>query len=247
MRILAFDTETTGLNVREARIIDLCMVELDEQLGVLANASWRFKPEVPIPPEATAVHGITNEAVAGKPTFRQHAARIQWLLDGATLVAFNGIRYDIPILNEELVRAGQAGISPTHPVIDPYLLYLEDQPRNLQAAAKHYLNADFKAHDANADTLAMVEVLRAQHLRRERPPLKSLVREPEKAWLDHDRRFYRDESGVVRLAFGKHKGTPAAEHHEYLRWMLSLDFSRETKKVARQVLAEVTHEPLAAA
>jgi DNA polymerase III subunit epsilon len=238
---LAFDIESTGTDPATARIVELCVVEIRDLQDPGTEAVWRFNPGIPIPPEATAVHGIMDADVAGAPPFVRQAGRIQRLVQGRTLIAFNGIRYDVPLLHYELQRAGQPGIPVSAPVIDPYRLYLEDCPRTLASALRFYLDRDGEGlHGARADTHALLDVLRAQADRRGLSNLAGLMCAPEKQWLDHGHCFYRDADGVVRFGFGKHRDVPATSEPGFLRWMLSRDFSSDVRATAAKLLA--THE-----
>jgi DNA polymerase-3 subunit epsilon len=126
----------------------------------------RLNPEAPIPAAATAVHGIRDQDVQDSPRFRDVAARVQGFLRGHTLIAYNGKRFDIPVLHRALREAGQPGIR-GNPILDPYLLFTQDAPRTLTAACQYYLGlAHPKAHESAADVQAMLDVLRMQLTRR---------------------------------------------------------------------------------
>lgn len=237
-RFLALDTETTGTNRSKDRIVELFVVEVDSNLNVGPSFLQRFNPEMPIPPAATAVHGIRDEDVCQSPPFHSLAARIQTMLTDAVLIAFNGLTFDLPLLHEELVRAGQRGLDPNPTVIDPYRLFVEDAPRTLSGAVRHYLGRDHdSAHSAESDVRAMLAVLRVQWARRhaKAPRLEDLRFDDGREWLDASRCFYR-EDGVVRFGFGKHRGEPATHFPGYLKWMSTGDFSGQTKEVARTLL-----------
>lgn len=239
IRFLAADTETTGTDPRRDRIVELFILEVDDRLQPGPASLWRFNPGYPIPPSATRVHGISDEDVRDAQQFRQVAGRIQALLSGSTLIAFNGLRFDLPILHEELVRAGQAGLAPNQSVIDPYRLFTEDHPRTLSGAVRHYLGREHDgAHSAEADVRAMLDVLRVQWARRHNkaPHLADLRHNDGREWLDPGRCFYRDQ-GIVRLGFGKHKNEPAQQFPGYLRWIASSDFGDHTKQIAHSLLS----------
>lgn len=238
MEYLALDTETTGVDVIRDRIIDFVAYRLDDDFHVLQALKQRFNPGMPIPRSATDVHGITDQDVVECPPFQHAASRIQRLTANRTLVAFNGIRFDIPLVDQELRRCGQPGIAADHPVIDPFLLFTEDFPRTLGAAHQYYLGRPHpNPHDAAADVEAMLNVLRVQLARRGLAPhqASTLVQVSDKAWLDVHRRIYV-EDGVARFGFGKNKGKPLAEQTDYCRWMLAHDFALDTKRVVKECL-----------
>lgn len=238
-RFLALDTETTGTNPCKDRIIELFVLEVDEHLEPGQSLQQRFSPGIAIPAKATAVHGIRDEDVRDAPPFSRLAARVQGMLEDAVLIAFNGLTFDLPLLHEELTRAGQPGVGPNSAVIDPYRLFIEDAPRTLAGAVRHYLGREHDgAHSAEGDARAMLEVLRVQWARRhaKAPRLEDLRFADGREWLDASRCFYRQD-GVVRFGFGKHRGEPAQAFPRYLEWMAKGDFSAQAKQVARRVLS----------
>ncbi|MCA1812096.1 MAG: 3'-5' exonuclease [Halobacteriales archaeon] len=237
MRFLALDTETTGTNPRSDRIIDLCILEVTDRLDPVRSWIQRFNPGTPIPEAATQVHGIRDQDVQDAPSFASAAGRIQGLLADAVVIACNGRSFDVPLLHAELVRAGQPGLPLRQAIIDPYQLFLEDRPGTLIGASRHYLQREHEgAHNAEADVRAMLDVLRVQWaVRHHRAPhLDDLVHREDKEWLDMGRCFYRD-GDTVRLGFGKHKGKPARQVPEYLRWMMQADFASDAKDVANGI------------
>lgn len=66
----------------------------------------RINPEMPIPAEASAVHGIYDADIADCPTFKEVARNIANDIEGCDLAGFNSNRFDIPVLAEEFLRAG---------------------------------------------------------------------------------------------------------------------------------------------
>jgi len=145
--------------------------------------------------------------------------------------------FDVRFLHHELVRAGQRGIPASVPVVDPYVLFLEDAPRTLADALRFYCGEDHvEAHGSAGDVRAMAKVLRAQRERRGRS-LAQLVVVPDKRWLDWDRKVYADATGIARFAFGKHRDHPVRDHWDYVEWMLSGEFSADTKTVLRAIMA----------
>ena len=105
--ICFIDLETTGINVSTDRIVELAIVK------IMPDASKQIKrklvnPEMPIPKAATEVHGITDELVHQAPTFKQIANEVKQFIEGADLAGYNSNRFDIPMLNEEFLRAGMS-------------------------------------------------------------------------------------------------------------------------------------------
>jgi DNA polymerase-3 subunit epsilon len=168
---VALDLETTTMHPASARIVEMTLAALDDDLKVQRSFTQRLNPGTPIPEAATKVHGIRDQDVHEAPTFSEVAARVQGFLRGATLIAYNGRRFDVPVLHRNLREAGQPGIR-GNPILDPYLLFTEDAPRTLTAACQYYLGVPHpNAHQSAADVQAMLDVLRIQLMRRHLPRL----------------------------------------------------------------------------
>jgi DNA polymerase-3 subunit epsilon len=174
--MVGFDLETTGTNPAESRIVTAAVVELKagETLG---HRTWLADPGVPIPADAVAVHGVTNErAVAeGRPADEVAGTVADVLtsywLSGVPVVAYNAV-FDLSLLSAELRRHGLPSLSERldgaepGPVIDPYTIdrradrYRRGK-RNLEAVCTEYGVVLESAHDALADALAAVRLARA--------------------------------------------------------------------------------------
>lgn len=262
IRLLSVDLETTGRNPERDRIVEFAFIELDLDLTDLGRWSERVNPAVPIPPEATAFHGIRDEEVKDLPFFAKHAARIQKLVSGAILLAHNH-NFDLPFLHYELVRSGQPGLPMDHPAIDTVTIERLVNSHKLGPTLARYTgNTPDGWHGAMEDAEMTVEVLKAQlkaHKDKLKPEpehlthqiidkriweeiVKPSVRHPELLpsgdikWLDRARKFYEGPDGIVRLAFGKHRDEPVHKHLDYLEWMLTSDFPADTTEVVRGLL-----------
>ena len=118
---------------------------------------------MPIPPASTAVHHITDEMVADKPLFKDVARNIAKVFEGADIAGFNSNRFDVPLLIEELLRAGVNLDISKRKFVDVQTIYHIMEPRTLKAAYKFYCGAPLvDAHSALADTRATYEVFKAQ-------------------------------------------------------------------------------------
>ena len=160
--LAVFDVETTGVSPSVDRIIEITIIRvaLDGSETVLR---LRLNPEVPIPPEATAVNGITDEDVAGKPTFAAVAAEIYAFLEGCDLAGFNIIKFDLPLLEAEFERAGVRFSRQGRAVLDAMTIFHEMEPRNLAGAARFYLQREMpEVHTSEADATATLDILSAQ-------------------------------------------------------------------------------------
>ena len=103
--IVFFDLETTGTNINSDRIVEICYLKVYPN-GNEESKTMRINPEMPIPAEASAVHGIYDADIADCPTFKEVARNIANDIEGCDLAGFNSNRFDIPVLAEEFLRAG---------------------------------------------------------------------------------------------------------------------------------------------
>jgi DNA polymerase-3 subunit epsilon len=249
MKLVAFDLETTGRDPERDRVMEFCFIELDADLRELGRWSRIVDPQVPIPHEIQELTGIKPEMVLGQPPFGLHAARIQQLIEGATLIAHSH-QFDLQFLNRELRLAGQAGVTVDHPCIDTLHIERRVNSHRLGETYRRYTGAEMQgAHRSEADAVATVEVLRRQrgaHAALLPGTLDGLVvpnlekhfegEESARSWLDHGHRFYRDHLGTIRFGFGKHRDEPALQHEDYLLWMKGKDFPADCKATIDMIL-----------
>ncbi len=246
--VIFFDTETTGTEPTSDRIVEISLVRvMPDPGGVEAPRTWRIDPRVRIPIEATEIHGITNQDVEGLPTFADIADELLSLLNGADFAGFNLGRFDIRVLQAELVRIGKSlDLSPTR-VIDAQVIFHQKEPRNLGAALRFYCDRELHgAHGAEADTIATLEVFAGQL---ERYPdldldvgaLHATSNAVGHGYVDITRRFaWRDNEPVFN--FGKHKGKSlrwaASEPGErgYLRSILGSNIDESAKLIIREAM-----------
>ena len=248
-----FDLETTGLSLSRDRIVELAIIRISPQ-GDVYERVRRLNPEMPIPPEAAAVHGITDDVVKDEPTFRQIARNLAAILDPCDLGGFNIRRFDLPILLAEFRRAGVPFEVKDRRMIDMKMIFHREEPRDLSAAARFYLGRDHQdAHTALGDIRTTAAVLTAQlerypHLPRDLDGLHAYCDEMDPFQTEFDRWFGEEDRGLV-FRRGKHKGSTveevAASAPDYLEWMLGADdMPAEVLEVVRQALSGVaTSEP----
>jgi len=237
-----FDLETTGTDISKDRIVEIAVLKLHPD-GTKETLELRVNPEMPIPPEVSAVHGITNEMVADAPTFKQQSQKIYGFIKGCDLAGFNSDRFDIPLLVEELLRAEIDFDFKSTKTIDVQTIFHKMEARTLTAALRFYCNQELTdAHSALADTQATHDVLLSQLERYEEL-------EPNVAFLNDfsTRRktadfagfVVYDKAGELCFGFGKHKGKKVTEILEkepgYFGWVLNADFPRYTKKVLTEI------------
>src|SRR5690554_96799 len=103
--LVFFDLETTGINITRDRIVEISLLKIHPN-GKEESKTRRINPEMPIPPQSTAIHGITDEDVKDCPTFKQVAKSLAEMLEGCDMAGFNSSRFDVPMITEEFLRAG---------------------------------------------------------------------------------------------------------------------------------------------
>ena len=160
--LVVFDIESTGVNARQDRIIELAAIRVDPD-GTETEKCWLLNPGVPIPPETTQIHGITDDIVKDCPKFADAVDEIEAFFRGCDLSGFNADRFDIPCLEEEFARAGRNFGAGDRRHVDVQRIYHRMEPRDLTAAVRFYCGRDHAgAHGAEADTRATLDVLKAQ-------------------------------------------------------------------------------------
>lgn len=240
--LVFFDLETTGTNINTDRIVEICYLKVYPN-GNEEAKTLRINPEMHIPEQASAVHGIYDADVAGCPTFKEVAKNIATDMEGCDLAGFNSNRFDVPVLAEEFLRAGVDIDLSKRKFIDVQTIFHKREQRTLSAAYKFYCDRSLEdAHSAEADTRATYEVLKAQLDRY--PDLENDV-----AFLsdyssfsknvDFAGRMVYDEKGVEIFNFGKYKGIPVVEvlrkDPGYYGWILSNDFTLNTKAMLTKI------------
>ncbi|SCX79028.1 3'-5' exonuclease [Flavobacterium caeni] len=236
--ICFFDLETTGIDISKDRIVEISILKVFPN-GNKESKTWLVNPEMPIPETATAVHGISNEKVAGEPTFKELATNVYNMIKDADLAGFNSDRFDIPLLAEELLRAGVDFDMKSRVSVDVQTIFHKMEERTLGAALKFYCGKSLdNAHSAEADTMATYEILKAQldrypDLENDMKALSEFT--TRKKSVDFAGFIAYDKDGVEIFTFGKHKGAKVETVLEtepgYFGWIQNADFPLYTKKV----------------
>lgn len=241
--LVFFDLETTGVNINNDRIVEICYLKVYPN-GNEEAKTMRINPEMHIPEQSSAVHGIYDEDVADCPTFKEVAKQIARDIEGCDLAGFNSNRFDVPLLAEEFLRAGVDIDMSRRKFIDVQVIYHKLEQRTLSAAYKFYCDKNLEdAHTAEADTRATYEVLKAQ-----------LDRYPEALQndmgflseyssftrnVDFAGRMVYNEQNIPTFNFGKYKGQPVEEvlrkDPGYYSWMLQGDFTLNTKQMLTRI------------
>jgi DNA polymerase-3 subunit epsilon len=246
--LVFFDIEATGTDPLADRIVELSMVRVNPPpVGLEPPRTWRINPQMRIPSEATEVHGISNGDLDGAPGFADIANEVVALVDGADLAGFSIGRFDVRILQAELVRAGRIVDFSRTRVIDTQVIFHRREPRNLAAALAFYRGRTLDgAHGAEADTVAALEVFAGQlerypDLELDLEALHELSASHNEAYCDLGRRFmWRDAEPVFN--FGRLRGRSlrwvASDPNErrYLRWFLEGHFEDDAKSIVREAI-----------
>ena len=253
--LVFFDLETTGLNVESDRIVQLAAVKWHPD-GRQESINEYLNPTIPIPADASAIHGITDADVADCPTFKDRASTYAAFFSDCDLAGFNSNRFDIPLLANEFQRFDLEMDLDCH-CIDVCQIFHVMEPRDLAAAHRLYCGEELvDAHDAMVDVKATMAVLVGQlqhYAERPHPPgrpdlrlaadiesLSTLCRHPGP---DPSRKLALDDQGCLVINFGQYRQRRVAdiarEDRGYLDWMLRKRFAERTKQLIRQVLEEI--------
>jgi DNA polymerase III subunit epsilon len=249
-----FDLETTGVNVVRDRIVEISIAKamIDGSVEVKTK---KINPTIPIPLEASLIHGIYDADVADSPTFKNVGKSIAAFLEGCDLAGFNSNRFDIPMLVEEFLRADIDFDVKNRKMIDAQRIFHIMEPRNLTAALKFYCGKDLiGAHSAEADTIATLEVLDAQIKRyegqvvsidengKEISPITNDMDVLHKLTANNVVDFAQRmtfKGGVEVFNFGKHINKPVLEvlkaEPSYFEWMMKGDFPLDTKRKLTEI------------
>lgn len=234
--IVFFDLETTGLDMTKDRIIEIALLKVHPD-GLEETFHTFVNPSIPISPESSAVHGITDEMVSDKPTFVEVGKKVAAFIENCDLGGYNCNRFDVPLLAEELQRVGIPIDFSNRKVVDVQVIYHKREPRTLTAAYKYYAEKELEgAHSADADTRATYEVLLGQlemyhDLPRDVETLDAYTKLSNN--VDLGGRMIYDTNGVPCFNFGKYKGQPVEDvllrDRGYFDWIMQGDFPMDTK------------------
>lgn len=237
-----FDLESTGTDFVKDRIVEISILRVNPD-GSRDIKTLKLNPTIPIPVEASQIHGIYDEDVATAPAFKDMAQEIYDFLDPCDLAGFNSNKFDVPMLMEEFIRVNLTFSIENRALIDVHRIYTHFEKRTLEAAYKFYCDKTLEnAHSAEADTIATYEVFLAQ-LDRYPGELKKDIQflhefSNEERFLDSGRRFILT-GGKAVFNFGKYKGKPVEEvlrtDPGYYSWMMQGDFAQHTKQKLTEI------------
>ena len=253
--LVFFDLETTGVQVGSDHIVEICLLKVAVD-GRVSTYVQRLNPGMPIPPQSTEIHGITDEMVRDKPTFKELSAEIANFIGDSDLAGYNSNKFDIPLLVEEFLRVGINFDISNRKTIDVQNIFHKMEPRTLKAAYKFYCGKNLdNAHSAEADTMATYEILMAQIERyngveyedRDGNISYPIVNDMRKLqeftntsqWADLVGHLGFNKEGKEVFNFGKYKGKAVEDVFEiepaYYDWMMKADFPLSTKRVITDI------------
>jgi len=240
--LVFFDLETTGIDIVRDRIVEISYLKVYPN-GDEDSKTRRVNPEMPIPAESTAIHGISDDDVKDCPTFKELAKSLAAQIEGCDLAGFNSNRFDIPLLAEEFLRVGVDIDLNRRKFVDVQTIFHKMEQRTLVAAYKFYCDKSLEnAHSAEADTRATYEVLKAQldrysDLENDVDFLSKFSSFTNN--VDFAGRIVYNDKGEEVINFGKHKGRLVTEVLEsdpgYYGWIINGDFPLNTKKILTEI------------
>jgi DNA polymerase-3 subunit epsilon len=253
--IAFFDLESTGVNVASDRIVELSFLKVNPD-GTEEIRTRRINPTIPIPLEASLIHGIYDEDVKNEPTFSQVAQDLARFLKNADLGGYNSNKFDIPMLIEEFLRCDIEFDMEGRKTVDVQNIFHQMEQRTLKAAYKFYCGKDIEnAHSAEADIRATYDVLLAQIEKYEGVK----IQDKKGNWIipvendiealykftslnqvvDYAGRMIYNEKGEEVFNFGKHKGRRVedifTQEPSYFDWIMNGDFTLDTKRKLTQI------------
>ncbi|MBT1703438.1 3'-5' exonuclease [Chryseosolibacter indicus] len=252
--ICFFDLESTGTNITHDRIIEIAVIKMMPN-GEVHRKYNLVNPTIPIPPESVVFHGIKDEDVKDKPTFKELAKDYAKFMEGADLSGFSILKMDVPLLVEEFLRAGVDFDYQRKKIIDSQKIFHLMEKRTLSAAYKFYVNKELDdSHTAEADTEASMQVLLAQiqkydgqdvtdasgrkvgEIKNDMDVLSRLIADD---MVDLAGRMIKNEKGEEMFNFGKHKGKKVVDvlkqEPAYYDWVMNGDFPQDTKRKLTEI------------
>ncbi len=247
--LVVFDLETTGTNIANDRIVEMALLKVMPD-GTVEEKSRRINPTIPIPLETSLIHGIYDEDVKDEPNFKQVAKSLATWLEGCDLAGFNILKFDVPMLVEEFLRANVDFEVDNRKLVDAQKIFHLMEKRNLSAAYQFYCGKPLEnAHSALADTQATYEVLMAQIDKYEGEPVKDLLGKElgtikndmnilheltNQKMVDLAGRMVYNDKGEETFNFGKHRGKLVSDvlqkEPSFYDWMMKGDFPLDTKR-----------------
>lgn len=236
--LVFLDFETTSVDTETARIVQIGAIKYKAD-GTVEEKDVLVNPECEIPLEASEVHGITNEMVSDKPTFKQISVSFRSWLQNCDFAHYNGDSYDLPILNAELVRSGLEPIDWEFNSVDVLKLYRHMHPNTLSDVYTRLTGkVPENAHNAVADLHMTKEVLDilSKDLEDSSAEAVDKLLQGDRLRYDIAGKMYKDLDGVVRWNFGKVKDQDVKSDSGYIKWFMFQNFPQDSKNKLQEAL-----------
>lgn len=244
--LISIDIEGSGGDASGARIVQIGLVKLYGPLplfeeGKVESRNWIVDPQRQMSDEVVRVHGITNDYAAKFHPFTDIAHDVLEFIAGCDFIGFELLNYDVPLLWEELYRAGVTWDTEGVRFIDVANIFKKKEERSLAGALRFYCGRPHeRPHDAIGDARATVEVLNAQLSRY--PDLDLMTLDDLTAFSHHEERL--DLAGKIVIGpdgrptytIRRVRGVAVEDDPGFAYWMLDRDFSENTKQVLRRLL-----------
>ncbi len=240
--IIFFDLETTGVDPAKDRVVEIAMIKLHPD-GARSSYIKRVNPGMPIPKEASDIHGISDDDVKDAPLFKHIAHELYQWMQGCDLGGYNSSKFDVPVLAEEFLRCNIDVDFTERKMIDVQQIFFKMESRSLSAAYKFYCQKTLEnAHSAEADVNATIDVLEAQlerytDLSHEVAALHKFTGGEQ--FVDYARRLVMKDGHPI-FNFGKYKGMRVedvfSKEPQYYDWMMQADFALHTKQKISEIL-----------
>lgn len=253
--LAVFDLETTGLNITIDRIIEISILKINPN-GSRESKLYRVNPGIPIPDASSQIHGIYDKDIQNAPAFKDIAKDLLRFLTGCDLAGYNALRFDIPVLMEEFLRADIDFDIKNRHIVDVQNIFMKMEPRTLKGAYRFFCQKDLiDAHSAEADTLATFEILEAQIEKYEgveyeeksgniSTPVVNDIKALHEFSKHHEfadlaGQIIFDNEGNEVFHFGKYKGRTVEDvfttDPSYYDWMMKGEFPLYTKKLITSI------------
>lgn len=248
--LISLDIEGSGGDASEARIVQLGIVKLFPPLPLLnedgrtVSLNLIVNPRRVMSDEVIAVHHITNEYAAKFHPFEEVAEQVFNFITGCDFIGFDLLNYDVPLLWEELYRAGITWDTSETRFIDVANIFKKKEERSLAGALRFYCGKQHQdAHDAIADARATIEVFDAQLTRY--PDLMRLTLDDLTTFSHHEKRLdlagkiVEGPDGRPVYTIRRMRGVAVEDDPSFAEWMLNRDFTVNTKLVLRKILKAI--------
>lgn len=238
--ICFFDLETTGLDKKTDRIIQIALLKYEKSSGQIINKfETLIQPdgEYEIREEAFQKHGICKNDLKDAPFLKNIIDEITFYVKDADMGGYNIARFDIPFLQEELRKCGVELNMSNRVIYDQFVAECRLRPRNLSTVYKQYTGNELvDAHNALADIEACIPIFEGQLSEFGDGECYERLYDPSGFLAIR----YNEEKQKDEIVFilGKYKGTSFMDVCEkdmnYLNWMLRSDFSTDTKNIIQK-------------